>query len=202
MNCWLNQGHVESSEERRHCKVRVCGRGATAGCKCTIGTNPKPELESSGEFMGTNKKWIVRTAQENQHLLKALSVSIRFSHKCQKIQNNSGLMRQTLASLLRQWNQEVESTGLEGQRHTVEGAAHGSSLRTPPSLGWGPPSWSRVVCQSNLWGLQGRARNKGCMPTVSSSFLEVLPALLLSFHGCQFCGTQLQGSLGDIAIIC
>ena len=43
----------------------------------------KPKLEGSEhlqrEFMSANKKQIVSTTQENQHILKALTVRIRFS---------------------------------------------------------------------------------------------------------------------------
>ena len=50
--------------------------------------------------MSANKKRTVDSAQENQHLLKALSVRVRFSCKRQKFHNNSDWTRWTLASLL------------------------------------------------------------------------------------------------------
>lgn len=83
-NCQLNQDHFEGSRERRHCQARDAEKSPTAGWECTTGINQKVKLEGSElqRVMGTSKKQTVRIVQENQHLLKALSV--RFSYTCQK----------------------------------------------------------------------------------------------------------------------
>lgn len=66
------------------CQAKVWGGGAhSRAVNAPLELTNKPKLEGSEhlqrEFMSANKKRIVSTTQEDQHVLKALTVRIRFS---------------------------------------------------------------------------------------------------------------------------